>query len=251
MGMAPPPEEGVVTMEWAEGTGSTLETAQQNAVAQLGVSADEVTFEVLSRPGTLGSIFGRAEFRVRAILAEPVEHGEEAADQPVAAVEAVAQVAPPAGPMLHAGLAEAAREMLQQMVDLMGLEGVAHIAESTEDEVRLNVEGEDMGLLIGRHGATLDAVQLVVAIVANRRVDDGARIIVDAEDYRERHQQMIEQRAHTLAEEAKQTGKEIVVPDLKAYERRIMHLALRDDPEVETYSEGEGDDRVLVISPVT
>lgn len=245
-------------MEWAEGTGSTLEAAQQNAVAQLGVSADEVTFEVLSRPGTLGTIFGRAEFRVRAILEEPVERGDEAAEateeppaeEPVVAVEVEAEVAEAPGPMLHTELAEAARDMLQQMVDLMGLEGMAHIAGTTEDEVRLNVEGEDMGLLIGRHGATLDAVQLVVAIVANRCVDDGARVIVDAEDYRERHQQMIEQRAHKLAEEAKETGREVVVPDLKAYERRIMHLALKHDPEVETYSEGEGDDRVLVISPV-
>ncbi len=244
-----------MTMEWAEGRGTTLEEAQQNAAAQLGVSTDEVSFEVLSRPGALGSIFGRAEFRVRAILEEAVERGEEpteepAAEGPEAAAEAEAEVAEGAGPMQHAELAEAARDMLQQMIDLMGLEGVAHIADISEDEVRLNVEGEDMGLLIGRHGATLDAVQLVVAIVANRRVDDGARIIVDAEDYRERHQQMIEQRAHKLAEEAKQTGREVVVPDLKAYERRIMHLALKEDPEVETYSEGEGDERVLVISPV-
>ncbi len=237
-------------MEWAEGTGGTLEEAQQNAVAQLGVSADEVTFEVLSRPGTLGSIFGRAEFRVRAILEEPTERGEESTEESAGAVEVEAEAAEPAGPMPHAELAEAARDMLQQMVDLMGLEGVVRIAESTEDEVRLNVEGEDMGLLIGRHGATLDAVQLVVAIAANRRVDDGARIIVDAEDYRERHRQMIEQRAHKLAEEAKQTGREVVVPELKAYERRLMHLALKGDPEVETYSEGEGDERVLVISPV-
>ncbi len=244
-----------MTMEWAEGRGTTLEEAQQNAAAQLGVSTDEVSFEVLSRPGALGSIFGRAEFRVRAILEEAVERGEEpteepAAEGPEAAAEAEVEVAEGAGPMQHAELAEAARDMLQQMIDLMGLEGVAHIADISEDEVRLNVEGEDMGLLIGRHGATLDAVQLVVAIVANRRVDDGARIIVDAEDYRERHQQMIEQRAHKLAEEAKQTGREVVVPDLKAYERRIMHLALKEDPEVETYSEGEGDERVLVISPV-
>jgi len=244
-----------VTMEWAEGRGTTLEEAQQNAAAQLGVSTDEVSFEVLSRPGALGSIFGRAEFRVRAILEEPLERGEEPAEEPAAdepEAGAEAEVAgEPAGPVLHAELAEAARAMLQQMVDLMGLEGVAHVAGTTEDEVRLNVEGEDMGLLIGRHGATLDAVQLVVAIVANRRVADGARIIVDAEDYRERHQQMIEQRAYKLAEEAKQSGREVVVPDLKAYERRIMHLALKEDPEVETYSEGDGDERVLVISPVT
>jgi len=111
------------------------------------------------------------------------------------------------------------------------------------------VEGDDLGLLIGRHGATLDAVQLIVAIGANREVNDGARVIVDAEGYRARHRQVIEGRAIKLAEEAVASGKEVVVPDLKAYERRLMHLTLKDNPTVETYSEGEGADRVLVISP--
>ncbi len=234
-------------MEWAEGTGKTLEEAQQDALQQLGASADEVQFEVLQRPGALGSIFGRAEFRVRAILEDRLEQQEEPGE-PVAIEEPPAEAEPQEVP--HRDLAETARELLQQMVDLMGVEGTVQIAECTDEEVRLNVEGDDMGLLIGRHGATLDAVQLVIAIVANRRVDAGARVIVDAEDYRARHQAMIESRAHKLAEEAKETGKEVVVPDLKAYERRLMHMALKSDPEVETYSEGEGNDRVLVISPI-
>lgn len=152
--------------------------------------------------------------------------------------------------MPHRELAEAGRDLLQQMIDLMEVDGRVVIEECTEDEVRLNVEGEDMGLLIGRHGATLDAIQLIVAIGANRDVEDGARVIVDAENYRSRHREVIEERAVRLAEEAVETGREVVVPNLKAYERRLMHLALKEDPKVETYSEGEGDDRVLVISPV-
>ncbi len=238
-------------MEWAEGTGQTLEEAQENALAQLGASADEVRFEVLSRPGALSGIFGRAQYRVRAILEEPTEREEAEAQEAAPATAQERETDEDSAEDLpHRELAEEARALLQQMVDLMGLEGVVEIAECTEEEVRLNVEGADMGLLIGRHGATLDAVQLIVAIAANRKVDDGARIIVDAENYRARHQAMIEGRAHKLAQEAKETGKEVVVPNLKAYERRLMHLALKNDPEVETYSEGEGDDRVLVISPL-
>lgn len=149
----------------------------------------------------------------------------------------------------HQDLAEAGRDLLQRMVDLMDVDGAVVIEECSDDEVRLNVEGEDMGLLIGRHGATLDAIQLIVAIGANREVEEGARVIVDAENYRERHKQVIEGRAVTLAEEAIETGREVVVPNLKAYERRLMHLALKENPDVETYSEGEGQDRVLVISP--
>lgn len=238
-------------MEWAEGTGKTLDEAQQDALRQLNASAEDVEFKVLERPGALGGILGRASYRVRAIIEKPAEaaaHDEEETGDLPAEPETGAQEPPEEQP--HQDLAEAGRDLLQRMVDLMGVNGTVHIAEQSEDEVRLNVEGEDMGLLIGRHGATLDAVQLIVAIGANREVSEGARVIVDCEDYRARHQAMIEDRARRLAEDARESGKEVVVPNLKAYERRLMHLALKSDPDVETYSEGEGNDRVLVISPV-
>ena len=235
-------------MRSAEGTGKTLEEAKQAALQELGATAEEVDFEVIQRPGALLGIFGRAGYRVRAVIreegAEPAV--EEAAERPE---QPVAEPAAPRGPIPHQDLAEVAQDLLQKMLDHMGIEGTAEIVGCTEDEVQLNVTGENMGLLIGRHGATLDAVQLIVAIAANRRVEDGARIIVDAEDYRARHREMFEAKAHKHAEEAKRSGKEVVVPNLKAYERRVMHLALREDPGVATYSEGEGDDRVFVISP--
>ncbi len=234
----------------AEGTGKTLEAAQQDALEQLGASADGVEFEVLERPGTLAGLLGRSQFKVRATRVGPAgtatarvdAQGEEPTEDMQPSDEAP-------GDVPHHELAEAGRDLLQQMVDLMGLDGEVVIEECDEDEVVLNVEGDDLGLLIGRHGATLDAVQLVVAIGANRAVPDGARVIVDAESYRSRHRQVIEARAIKLAEEAASSGKEVVVPDLKAYERRLMHLALKENPTVETYSEGDGDARVLVISP--
>jgi spoIIIJ-associated protein len=236
-------------MESAEGTGKTLEEAQQAALEQLGVPAERVDFEVVQRPGALLGIFGRVGFRVRAVAREeePETLEEEVAAESAEEVPAEREVTPAEPP--HHDLARAAHELLQRMVDLMGIEGAVEIAGCTEDEVCLNVTGESLGLLIGRHGATLDAVQLIVAIGANRQVEEGARVIVDAEDYRERHRQMIEAKARKHAEEARRTGKEVVIPNLKGYERRVMHLALRDDPDVSTYSEGEGDDRVLVISP--
>lgn len=238
-------------MEQAEGTGKTLESAQEDALRRLGASPDEVEFEVLQRPGTLSSLLGRSEFRVRATRLEPDE--ESPPQPPEQPSQEPTQPMPSGGEeqcAMHHELAEAARDLLQRMIDLMGVEGEAVIEQCTPDEVTLNVEGDDLGLLIGRHGATLDAVQLVVAIGANRVVPDGARVIVDAENYRSRHRQIIEGRALKLAEEAVASGKEVVVPNLKAYERRLMHLALKSNPSVETYSEGEGDGRVLVISPV-
>ncbi len=234
--------------ERAEGTGKTLEAAQQEALEQLGVPADQAEFEVLERPGTLSGLLGRTHFRVRATRIGAAEAGSERIDED--REEPTQDMATDrSGSTLHEELAEAGRALLQQMVDLMGIEARAVIEAASEEEVVLNVEGDDVGLLIGRHGATLDAVQLIVAIGANRDVPHGARVIVDAEGYRERHRQMVEERALKLAEEAVASGNEVVVPDLKPYERRLMHLALKDNPTVETYSEGEGDDRVLVISP--
>ncbi len=235
-------------MDWIEGTGKTLEEARQDALDQLGVSEDQVEFEVLDKPGGLSGILGRSTCKVRArLLEQEAEETEDAADDAPAETAAVPDTGDATMP--HRELAEAGREVLQQMVTLMGSDGVVEFGECTDDEVALNIEGEDLGILIGRHGATLDAIQLVVAIAANRDVADGARVIVDAEGYRERHRQMLEVRAQEYADEVKSSGREVVIPDLKSYERRCMHMMLKDDPEVETYSEGEGDDRVLVISP--
>ena len=224
-----------------------MEEAQQAALEQLGAGADEVEFEVLQRPGALLGIFGRAGYTVRAVLRE---------EEPETGEPEATERAEEAGPEVteeeqipHQDLAQIGCDFLQQMLDCMGIEGTAEIAACTEDEVRLNASGENMGLLIGRHGATLDAIQLIVAIAANRQVGEGARVIVDAEDYRERHRQMLMAKARRHADEAKRSGQEVVVPHLKAYERRVMHMALKDDAGVATYSEGEGDERVFVISP--
>ncbi len=161
-------------MDWTEGTGKTLEEARQDALDQLGVSEDRVEFEVLDKPGGLSGILGRSTCKVRArVVTEEVEVTEDAAadDVPADAPEASNTED---GVMPHQNLAEAGREFLQQMVTLIGADGVVEISSCTEDEVELNVEGEDLGILIGRHGATLDAIQLIVAIAANRDATHGA-----------------------------------------------------------------------------
>lgn len=146
-------------------------------------------------------------------------------------------------------IAEKAREFVADTTRLMGLNTEVVTSESEEGEITLEIKGDGLGLLIGRHGATLDALQMLAAVVANPAHDPGARIIVDAENYRERRREMLRKMALQQAEKAKESQQEVVIPDLKAFERRIIHLALKDDPEVETYSEGEGEDRCIVISP--
>jgi spoIIIJ-associated protein len=115
--------------------------------------------------------------------------------------------------------------------------------------VLLEIRGQDLGFLIGRYGSCLDALQLLTAAAANRGVRTGARVVVDAEGYRERRRASLERLALSTAAKVKRTGREIEIPNLQAHERRVIHMVLRDDPNVETHSEGEGRHRRLVVSP--
>ncbi len=113
-------------------------------------------------------------------------------------------------------------------------------------------DDDSLGLLIGQEGNTLDALQLIVAIGANKGIEDGCRVILDTSGgYRERQREDLCHQAHQAAEEAQSTGREVVMSDLKSYERRIVHTELADEPGVETYSEGEGRYRRLVIAPIS
>jgi spoIIIJ-associated protein len=153
------------------------------------------------------------------------------------------------GSAAPAGLAERAEKALSDIVSLMGYDASVASNGVHDQTVELVIEGPDAPSLVGKHGATLDALQLLLAVITNRGIADGMRVTIDADGYRERRRQLLEKMARAHAEQAKETGKEIVITDLKAHERRIVHLTLKDDLEVETYSEGMGDDRQLVISP--
>jgi len=259
-------------MRSIEAAGKSIEEAKEKALAELGVAESDVTIEVVKRPGTVAGLFGGGEYRVKVTVSadlqnEKAEAAEgqgaetvvEADTEEVAAREipAADDQAVSAGgesaDILDDTVALVGRRAQQAAEDIARMVGVDNVrtrlTQTEEREVCIQVDGDNPGLLIGRHGETLDALQLIVAIAANKGLDDGARVIVDAEDYRNRHTQMIEKMARSYASEAKEKGQEVVMPDLKAYERRIVHMTLRDDPDVETYSEGEGAERVLVISP--
>lgn len=234
-------------MRSVETTGKTLEEAREAALQELQATAEQVEFETLEEPKRLlGFLGAQAEFRVRATLREDGPVGEDQAAT-VAALPEAAETDDRA--VDDAG--RRAQEFLAETTRLMGLDTEVVITGVEAGEIALEIQGPSLGLLIGRHGATLDALQLLAAVVANGGADRGARIIVDAEDYRERRREMLRKMALAHAEKAKKRGQEVVIPDLKPFERRIVHLALKDDPEVETYSEGEGEDRCLVISPRT
>lgn len=240
-------------MDTAQATGKTLEEAKAAALAELGASEDDVEFEVIEEPRKLLGFLGTAgDYAVRATLkgAQPAAVEAAAAPAAEAAPAAPAEATAPAGDTEQV-IADRAREFLAETTRLMGLTTDVVVTDMVPGEVSLEIRGEGLGLLIGRHGATLDALQMLAAVVANTGYVQGARLVVDAENYRERRREMLRTMAIQQAEKAKESQQEVVIPDLKAFERRIVHLALKDDPDVETYSEGEGDDRCIVISPRT
>ena len=234
-------------MDSAQATGKTIEEAKAAALAQLGAAEDEVNFEIVEEPRKLlGFIGATGDYVVKATRKESA--AEASAEEAPAAAQPAAEVE---GDLPPQEIADRARAFLAETTRLMGLQTDVVVTDTVPGEVSLEIRGEGLGLLIGRHGATLDALQMLAAVVANTGYEHGARIVVDAENYRERRREMLRTMALQQAEKAKEAQQEVVIPDLKAFERRIVHLALKDDPDVETYSEGEGEDRCIVISPRT
>ena len=241
-------------MQTAVATGKTLEEAQAAALAELGVTAAEVQFETLEEPRkVLG--FSTGEYRVQATVPAPAAAGAPdeapAAEAPLGAppVQPISGLEGETGDATQQVIATRAVEFLTETTRLMGLKTDVVVVAQEPGEVTVEIRGEGLGTLIGRQGATLDALQMLAAVVANSGFDKGARVVVDAEKYRARRREMLVELAHQQADKAKESQQEVVIPDLKPFERRIIHVTLVDDPEVETYSEGEGDDRCIVISP--
>lgn len=151
-----------------------------------------------------------------------------------------------------------AAEKLQGILDRMGVEGEV-VAREDDERVTLEVRGADASLVIGKHGATLDALQFLVNKMVSRGPAPGAGvegdeaqskpISVDAEGYRERRAESLVELAHRLAEKARRSGKPVPAAPMSAADRRVMHLALADVPGLTTRSEGEGPARHLVIIP--
>ena len=144
------------------------------------------------------------------------------------------------------------RELLEKVSDALGLD--ADVVMETDDEgsIRGTLEGDDLGLFIGRHGQTIDAVQHLAFKVANRDVgrNEAVRVTVDAAGYRERREQMLHRQADHAAARAARSGRAVALDAMSATERKVVHEHLKDRDDVETYSEGTEPDRHLVVAPL-
>lgn len=122
--------------------------------------------------------------------------------------------------------------------------------EGDEGELILDISGDDMAVLIGRHGKTLDALQFIVSMITVRTIGFRYPVIVDVEGYKNRQRQKLESIAHSSANRAASQHRKVGLRPMTPYERRIVHIALRDDNRVETISEGEGSARHVVVVPL-
>lgn len=122
--------------------------------------------------------------------------------------------------------------------------------EGDEGELILDITGNDLAVLIGRHGKTLEALQFVISAITVRKIGFRFPVIVDVEGYKNRQRQKLESLARSSANKAASQGRNVKLRPMTPYERRIIHVALRDDSRVETASEGEGPSRHVVVVPV-
>ena len=142
------------------------------------------------------------------------------------------------------------RAVVARVVHSLGLRGSVDI-EETEDEIRATVNGDDLGLLIGKHGLTIDALQHLAFRAAYRGTADRKQVTIDAAGYRERRREVLERQAEDAAERVEQTGQPVALDAMSAIERKVVHEHLKERGGVETWSEGQEPDRHLVVAPLS
>ena len=246
---------------------ATVEEAVDAALEQLGVQQDAVEYEVVEAAGR--KMFGIGSERsakvrvwVKASYLAELEVARTTEDEPAdadAVVDASEEV--PAELKRYREVeelsdedldkvADTAVESLQTILVAFGIEGNAvEEYEGDEGEIILDVVGGDLALLIGRHGRTLDALQALVSAITNKKLGFRYPVIVDVEGYRHRRRQKLEEIALRSADRASRQHGAVRMRPMTAYERRVVHVALRDDQRVSTHSEGEEPFRMVVVAP--
>jgi spoIIIJ-associated protein len=213
-----------------EFSGRTVDEAVQKAERELGLDRDESEMEVVSegRGGILGIGGEDAVIKVRPLdIVIPKVSPEEAASADTAAT---------------------AVEVLTELVDLMGLEGDVDANDEGESLI-LNIEGDDLGVLIGRRGSTLASLQHIARLIVASRRDEWPVFTVDVCGYKQRRHAALKELARRLGEQAKYRRRSVTLEPMPPDERRVIHLALADNRDVYTESTGEEGERKVVIHP--
>lgn len=207
-------------MDELEITADTVEEATEEAERRLGMKRDQFEVEVVNegKSGILG----------------------------IGAEEAVIRVKPLPPP--EGDLVEIAKEILNKLLDLLEVTAEVEVLPD-QIPVTFNITGDDLGILIGRHGQTVASLEYIAKLIVAGRLADWQPFSIDVGGYRERRRSSLQELALHLAEQVKLTRRAITLESMPASERRIIHLALAEHPEVVTHSVGVGEDRKVVISP--
>lgn len=157
---------------------------------------------------------------------------------------------PPVNYTEEAAEGEPAAQFVTELIEKMGIGGKV-LAAREEDAIRLRIDSDTMGVLIGHRGETLDAIQYLTGLVINRnrKVDGYTRVTINTEDYREKREETLIRLARRVAAQVKSTGRPRTLEAMNPYERRILHSALQNNPYVTTHSEGEEPNRRVVVAP--
>jgi len=222
-------------MKSVETEGKTIQEAISKVCEELKVSREDVDIDVLANGSTgfLGLV-GAKNAKIRATLKERPE-----VPTPEASLSSV-----PSG----AQVAETAKKTLSDLLRLLEIEASIELKEDSE-RILLNIKGDGSGLLIGRKGQTLDALEYLVNKIVHKGAEDKKRIVVDTENYRSRREESLVNLAQRLAEKAKRMGRPVTISPMSAHDRRIIHLALQEDKALHTWSTGTGLYRKIIISP--
>jgi len=204
-------------VDFVEAKGKTVDEAIFKGLEQMGLSLDEVEIDIVHEGGK--GIFGLGKSAVVHLTKKQEE--QKAKSEPEA--------------------------FLEGLFTRMGVEAECTVKEEDERTLKIEITGKDTAVLIGRRGDTLDALQYLTGLAVNKGREDYKKIMLDAENYREKRERTLEKLAKRLANTVAKTGKPITLEPMNPYERRILHATLQNNPRVETVSEGEEPYRRVVI----
>lgn len=203
--------------EWKEFSAKTADEALTNALIQMETTSDQIEYEIVEeeKSGILGLFSKPAVIRVR--------KKEDVTD--------------------------VVRNFLAKTFAAMNLVVEIEIEyNDVENEIHIELKGDEMGMLIGKRGQTLDSLQYLTSLVANKKKDQYVKIKIDTENYRQRRKETIENLARNVASKVKKTGRPVFLEPMNPYERRIIHAELQDDKYVDTHSEGDEPHRKVVVT---
>ena len=140
------------------------------------------------------------------------------------------------------------KKTAEELIKLLGIEGEVSV-KADDESFNINLQTQDSGIVIGRHGDILEALQIILSLCISQKLGKFFRISLEVGDYKKNREEWLKSMAHEAKEKVISENKEIIVPALKAWERRIIHILLKDDKEVVSESIGEGKERTLVVRP--